>query len=109
MPLALGDQAVFVGAGEYHHMAMNVRKSRSAGRRRQTPDLGRVDIEVPSADDVGEPTELMRHYRVKVRDDGRTVRFEDPWADAIRLSVAPAPKDTAAPPNSKSGRNTSPT
>ncbi|MFD3687067.1 VOC family protein [Nocardiopsis sp. NPDC058631] len=104
--LALGDQAVFVSAGGYHHhMAMNVWKSRGAGRRRPALGLGRVDIEVPSADDIGELTERMRHHRVQIQDDGRTVRFEGPWANAVRLSVVPVPKDTAAPPNSKSGRN----
>ncbi|MFL1376700.1 MULTISPECIES: VOC family protein [unclassified Nocardiopsis] len=88
--MALGDQAVFVSAGGYHHhMAMNVWRSRGAGRRQQTLGLGRVDIEVPSADDVGELTERMRHYRVQIQDDGATVRFEDPWANAVRLSVAP--------------------
>lgn len=92
--LALGDQAVFVSAGGYHHhMAMNVWKSRGAGRRQQTLGLGRVDIEVPSADDVGELTERMRYHRVQIQDDGRTVRFEDPWANAVRLSVAPTSKE----------------
>ncbi|MBK1789165.1 VOC family protein [Prauserella cavernicola] len=94
--LTLGDQAVFVSAGGYHHhMAMNVWKSRGAGRRQQTLGLGRVDIEVPSADDVGELIERMRHYQVPVQDDGRTVNFEDPWANAVSLTVADAPDGTA--------------
>ncbi|MFI6423747.1 VOC family protein [Promicromonospora sp. NPDC050880] len=90
--LALGDQALFVSAGGYHHhMAMNVWRSRGAGRRQQTLGLGRVDIQVPSADDVGELTERLRYHRVAVRDDGRTVSFEDPWANAVRLSTEPSP------------------
>ncbi|MFY7069342.1 VOC family protein [Nocardiopsis changdeensis] len=102
--LSLGDQAVFVSAGGYHHhMAMNVWNSRGAGRRRQTLGLGRVDIEVPSPDDVGELTERMRHYRVPVRDDGRTVAFEDPWANAVHLSVATPPPDTAETPSPEPG------
>lgn len=91
--LALGDQAVFVSAGGYHHhMAMNVWNSRGAGRRQHTLGLGRVDIELPTADDVGELVERMTHYRVPVRDDGRAVDFEDPWANAVSLTVAsPSP------------------
>jgi catechol 2,3-dioxygenase len=27
----------------------------------------------------------MSHHRVPVRDDGRALSFEDPWANAIRL------------------------
>ncbi|WP_123304105.1 VOC family protein [Bogoriella caseilytica] len=86
--LALGDQAVFVSAGGYHHhMAMNVWRSRGAGPRAQTLGLGRVDIEVPSDDDAGALAERLEHYRVPVRDDGRAVSFEDPWANAVSVRV----------------------
>lgn len=86
--LALGDQALFVSAGGYHHhMAMNVWNSRGAGRRDRTLGLGRVAIEVPTADDAGALVERMEHYRVPVRDDGQTVSFEDPWANAVSLRV----------------------
>jgi catechol 2,3-dioxygenase len=96
---SLGDQALFVSAGGYHHhMAMNVWNSRGAGRRQRTLGLGRVDIELPSADDVGEVGERMRHHGVDVRDDGRSLAFDDPWANAIhvvqatdRLSASSAP------------------
>jgi catechol 2,3-dioxygenase len=82
-------QAVFVSAGGYHHhMAMNVWNSRGAGRRQPTLGLGRVDIVVPSADDVGELSERMRHYGVEARDDGQTVSFDDPWANLIRVTTA---------------------
>jgi catechol 2,3-dioxygenase len=84
-------QAVFVSAGGYHHhMAMNVWNSRGAGRRRRTLGLGRVDILVPGPDDLGDLTERMRHYGVEARDDGRTVAFDDPWANLIRVSAAGA-------------------
>jgi catechol 2,3-dioxygenase len=82
-------QAVFVSAGGYHHhMAMNVWNSRGAGRRQPTLGLGRVDIVVPTADDVGELSERMRHYGVEARDDGQTVSFDDPWANLIRVTTA---------------------
>ncbi|GAA1179224.1 VOC family protein [Ornithinimicrobium humiphilum] len=85
----LGNQALFVSAGGYHHhMAMNVWNSRGAGRRFPTLGLGQVDIELPTGDDVGELAERMRHYGVQAADDGRTVSFEDPWANLIRVTVA---------------------
>jgi catechol 2,3-dioxygenase len=85
----LGNQALFVSAGGYpHHMAMNVWNSRGAGRRFPTLGLGQVDIELPTGDDVGELSERMRHYGVQAADDGRTVSFEDPWANLIRVTVA---------------------
>ena len=83
--------AIFVSAGGYHHhMAMNVWNSAGAGRRQRTLGLGRVDIEVPTADDLGALTERMRHYGLDARDDGRTVAVDDPWGNAIRVEVASA-------------------
>jgi catechol 2,3-dioxygenase len=81
--------ALFVSAGGYHHhMAMNIWKSRGAGRRQQTLGLGEVDIRVPAADDLGELGERMRHFSVKAADDGQVLTFEDPWANTVRVSVA---------------------
>jgi len=80
--------ALFVSAGGYHHhMAMNVWNSRGAGRRQRTLGLGRLDIVVPAADDLGALTERMTHYGIPTRDDGQTVEFDDPWANLIRVTV----------------------
>ena len=84
-----GPSALFVSAGGYHHhMAMNTWNSAGAGRRGPGLGLARVDIQVPSADDLGAVAERMRHYGVETRDDGRTVSFEDPWANVVHV-VAP--------------------
>lgn len=81
--------AVFVSAGGYHHhMAMNVWNSRGAGRRQRTLGLGRVDIVVPDSDDLGALGERLAHYGIPTHDDGRTVEFDDPWANVIRATVA---------------------
>jgi len=86
--LGLGDSALFVSAGGYHHhMAMNVWNSRGAGRRQRTLGLGRVDIVVPGEDDLGELAERMRHHGIETRDDGRTLALDDPWANLIRVTV----------------------
>jgi catechol 2,3-dioxygenase len=85
----LGDSALFVSAGGYHHhMAMNTWNSRGAGPRRLALGLARIDIEVPTADDVGALTERLGHYGVETRNDGRTVSFDDPWANLIRVTAA---------------------
>ena len=87
----LGGSALFVSAGGYHHhMAMNTWRSAGAGRRAPALGLGRVDIVVPTRDDLGSVAERMSHFRVPVRDDGRALAFEDPWANAIRLTTPEA-------------------
>jgi catechol 2,3-dioxygenase len=84
----LGGSALFVSAGGYHHhMAMNVWNSRGAGRRQRTLGLGRVDILLPDPDDLGALEERMRHFGVTARDDGRTLEFDDPWANLIRVAT----------------------
>ncbi|PYY38941.1 VOC family protein [Curtobacterium sp. MCPF17_046] len=86
---AMGGQALFVSAGGYHHhMAMNTWNSRGAGRRQLALGLGLVRIEVPAADDLGALTARMRDAGVQTADDGRTVAFEDPWANRIEVTTA---------------------
>jgi catechol 2,3-dioxygenase len=81
--------ALFVSAGGYHHhMAMNVWNSRGAGPRMPALGLGRVDLVLPGADDLGELGERLRHYGVAVRDDGRELAFDDPWKNAVKAVAA---------------------
>lgn len=82
-------QALFVSAGGYHHhMAMNTWRSRGAGFRSPALGLGRVDLHLPSRDDVGALAERLRHGRLQTRDDGRTLDFDDPWGNLVRVQVA---------------------
>ncbi|NYF18017.1 catechol 2,3-dioxygenase [Microbacterium sp. AK009] len=81
--------ALFVSAGGYHHhMAMNVWNSRGAGPRMPALGLGRVDLVLPGADDLGDLGERLRHHGVAVRDDGRGLSFDDPWRNAVFATVA---------------------
>ena len=78
-----------MSAGGYrHHMAMNTWNSAGAGPR--TPGLGLslIEIDVPTADDLGALTERMRHAGIETRDDGRTVEVSDPWGSRIRVCAA---------------------
>ena len=81
------EEALFVSAGGYHHhLALNTWGTRGAGRRRLALGLGRIDIELPVADDIAAVADRLRHYRVPVRDDGRSIEAEDPWANVIRIT-----------------------
>lgn len=81
-----GPSALFVSAGGYHHhMAMNTWNSAGAGRRQLALGLGKVEIVVPTADDLGELGERMHHHGVLTRDDGRTLAFDDPWANLVEV------------------------
>lgn len=85
----LGDSALFVSAGGYHHhMAMNTWNSRGAGPRQRALGLSRIDIAVPTPDDVGALVERMTHHGIQTRDDGSTVTFDDPWANTISVASA---------------------
>ncbi|PPI41162.1 MULTISPECIES: VOC family protein [unclassified Rathayibacter] len=87
--IAYSGQALFVSAGGYHHhMAMNTWNSAGAGRRQQALGLGQVEIVVPGADDLGALGERLARSGVATRDDGRTLAFEDPWANAIRVTTS---------------------
>jgi catechol 2,3-dioxygenase len=82
--IEIPNQALFVSAGGYHHhMAMNTWNSKGAGPRQLALGLGRVDIEVPSVDDVGALSDRLKHFGVPTRDDGQTVAVDDPWGNLI--------------------------
>jgi catechol 2,3-dioxygenase len=86
---SLGDSALFVSAGGYHHhMAMNTWNSAGAGRRGLALGLGRVEIVVPTADDLGALGERMSHHGVATRDDGRVLAFDDPWSNLVAVRAA---------------------
>lgn len=81
--------ALFVAAGDYHHhMALNTWQSRGAGPRAATLGLGRVAITVPARDDLDALVQRLRDRSVPVRDDGATVRFDDPWGSALEVTAA---------------------
>lgn len=86
--------AVFVSAGGYHHhMAMNIWRSRGAGVRGQVLGLGVVEIDLPTADDMGTVVERLRHHGHDLRDDAKTIEVDDPWGNIVRLAVS----ETTAP------------
>jgi len=84
----LGDQALFVSAGGYHHhMAMNVWNSRGAGPRKDTLGLGEVLINVPTEDEIGKLAERLNFAKVANHHTGAELRFMDPWNNQLRVAV----------------------
>jgi catechol 2,3-dioxygenase len=89
---ALGNTALFVSAGGYHHhMAMNVWESRGAGPRMPALGLGRIDLALPDADALGALHERLRDHGFAVRDDGRMLAVDDPWNNLLTAQVTGAP------------------
>ena len=81
--------ALFFSAGGYHHhLAVNTWDSRGAGPRAATLGLGQVAIAVPDRAAVEALAARLAGAGVPTRDDGRTLRFEDPWNSLVE--VAPA-------------------
>ncbi len=84
----VGSSALFVSVGGYHHhMAMNTWNSAGAGKRRLALGLGRVRIQVPTADDLGALGQRLHHFGVTGHDDGRVLSFDDPWANRIEVTA----------------------
>src|SRR5690606_41495996 len=66
----LGNTALFVSAGGYHHhMAMNVWSSLGAGPRMPALGLGGIVRQLPDAGSLGALHELHRHTGLETCDD----------------------------------------
>lgn len=86
-----GTQALFVSAGGYHHhVGMNTWQSSGAGVRTPGLGLGQVTIEVQGADELGALTQRLTVNSIAFANDGRELRFDDPWANAVRVAAAHA-------------------
>jgi len=80
--------ALFVSAGGYHHhMAMNTWNSRGAGPRASTLGLGEVTIRVPERGEVESLAARLSERSIALADDGRTLAFDDPWRNRVRVTA----------------------
>ncbi len=83
--------ALFVAAGGYHHhMAMNTWNSSGAGPRVPALGLGRVDVVLPTSDDVAAVAARLRDHGIPVRDDGASLEVDDPWRNLVRVTTTAA-------------------
>jgi catechol 2,3-dioxygenase len=86
---SLGNQALFVSAGGYHHhMAMNTWNSAGAGPRVPALGLGTVDIVVPTTEQVASVNARLTAHGVPTRHDGAVLRVNDPWNNLIEIRAA---------------------
>lgn len=80
--------ALFVSAGGYHHhIGLNTWQSAGAGPRAASLGLGDVRFRFPRRDDVEALADRLRSAGVATQDDGRVLRFLDPWG--TQLAVTP--------------------
>jgi catechol 2,3-dioxygenase len=78
--------ALFVAAGGYHHhMAMNIWRSRGAGRRQPTLGLGEVRIELGSSEELLMLEESLRNAKSSFENDGQAIRLFDPWGNQVSI------------------------
>lgn len=83
-----GGTALFVSAGGYHHhMAMNIWRSRGAGRRQLSLGLGQVRIELSSQDALLAAKDRLSFHKSSVRDTENGFITEDPWGNQVSLSL----------------------
>ena len=80
-----GGTALFVSVGGYHHhMAMNIWKSRGAGRRQPTLGLRDVSLVLPDAASLASAVDRLSDIR-QLSD--KSFATEDPWGNQVTLSV----------------------
>ncbi|WP_194763475.1 VOC family protein [Microbacterium sp. UFMG61] len=84
---ALGNTALFVSAGGYHHhIGMNTWQSAGAGPRAASLGLGDVRVTVPARADIDALADRLAFHHVPVEDDGLTLRLSDPWGTRLALT-----------------------
>lgn len=78
--------ALFVAAGGYHHhMAMNIWRSRGAGRRQPTLGLGEVRIQLGSSDAYAELETNLKNARADFANTGESIEIFDPWGNQVSI------------------------
>ena len=80
-------QALFVSAGGYHHhMAMNIWRSKGAGKRQLTLGLANVQIKLPTSEQVVEVSERLNYFGQQSQTQDGVVKVADPWGNLISIS-----------------------
>ena len=68
-------------------MALKDFRSQGAGPRAASYGLGRVDIDVPTEDDRLALAARLADRQISMKDDGRTLEFNDPRNSLICVKV----------------------
>lgn len=84
-----GGTALFVSAGGYHHhMAMNIWRSRGAGKRQLALGLGEVKIKLTQPDDLAAAKDRLSFHGAQIQDTKNGLVTFDPWDNQITLSLS---------------------
>lgn len=79
-------QALFVSAGGYHHhMAMNIWRSRGAGKRQLTLGLGNVEINLGNQDNLVATLDRLKFNNLNPKLVDEHVTVSDPWGNQLTL------------------------
>lgn len=85
----IGNQALFVSAGGYHHhMAMNIWNSRGAGLREKTLGLGVVNLQLPGGESLAQVADRLKFHGIKSEFNGQSLSVNDPWNNILLLNAA---------------------
>lgn len=81
-------QALFVAAGSYHHhMAMNIWRSKGAGRRQLTLGLAKVEINLENDDEVAAVNDRLKFYDQLTSLEEGSLKVSDPWGNLISIQA----------------------
>lgn len=84
-----GGTALFVSAGGYHHhMAMNIWRSRGAGRRQLALGLGDVQIKLSHFEELAAAKDRLAFHGAQIQDTTNGLITFDPWDNQITLSLS---------------------
>lgn len=87
----IGNQALFVSAGGYHHhMAMNTWNSLGAGPREKTLGLGIVNLQLPAGESLAQAADRLKFHGITSKNNGQTVTVNDPWNNTLILNSTAA-------------------
>lgn len=82
----LGNSALFVSAGAYHHhMAMNTWNSSGAGPCQKTLGLGKINLVLPTPEALALADDRLKVAGFAPSFDGQTLNVPDPWNNQLSL------------------------
>jgi catechol 2,3-dioxygenase len=81
-------QALFVSAGGYHHhMAMNIWRSKGAGKRQLTLGLAKVEINLDNYDEVAAVNDRLKFFNQATSIQEGSLKVNDPWGNLISIQA----------------------
>jgi len=82
------NQAIFISVGGYHHhMAMNIWRSKGAGKRQLTLGLGDVKIQLESSSEIDEIKSRLTYFDHPLTSAENAFSVNDPWGNRITVTA----------------------